>query len=494
MPIEGFEQLNERLINEGKEPFANPRNSAAGSLRQLDPQLTAGRPLDSTSTTCWPSSGARAHPWDRRRRRRGASRPCARWGFPVSDRIRSGAASVEEILEYHADLARRRDDLPYEIDGCVIKLDDLAAPRSAWARPPTIRAGPSPTSSRPARRSPAIVTIFPSVGRTGVVTPVAMMRPVEIGGVTVSRATLHNREEVARKDIREGDLVRVQRAGDVIPQVVERIQEKGKSAAQPGSACPTRVPLVRHRAGRARPVHRLPEQLRLPGPARRPASSTSARARRSTSSTSARRRRSSWSPRGWSSGCPTSSTSPPSSSSRCPASPSCRRKPGRRHRDGLARRAGTASSTASASRRSAPPPPRDLARHFRSVRGDPGGERRGAARGRRHRPPDGGADPRLLRRRAQRREHSTGSSTAGSTWSSWSRCRSPSRSASRRSARAGVTMVFTGSLEALHPGRGEGAGRGAGREGHRLGVEEDRLRGGRRRPRLEGRQGARSWG
>src|SRR6185295_8031199 len=155
----------------------------------------------------------------------------AAWGFRVNDRIRRGA-SADDVLEYHAALVHDRDDLGYEIDGVVIKLDSLADretlgftarhPRWAFAY-----------KFPPRKEITRILSIFPSVGRTGVVTPVAFLLPVEIGGVTVARATLHNREEVARKDVREGDRVRIQRAGDVIPQVVERIEEPERERAEP---------------------------------------------------------------------------------------------------------------------------------------------------------------------------------------------------------------------------------------------------------------------
>jgi len=148
----------------------------------------------------------------------------ADWGFKVNPLIRRGVESIDEIVAYHAELLEGRDDLGYEIDGVVIKLDHLAAreemgstshhPRWAYA-----------FKFPPRKEVTRVLAIIPSVGRTGVVTPVAMLRPVELSGVTVSRATLHNREEVARKDIREGDRVRIQRAGDVIPQVLERIEE-----------------------------------------------------------------------------------------------------------------------------------------------------------------------------------------------------------------------------------------------------------------------------
>ena len=220
MHSEDFDKLNERLMAEGKEPFANPRNAAAGALRQLDPQLTASRPLDLYAYDILASEELDLESqWD-------VLQALRDWGLRVNDHVRR-AGSLDDILEYHKELEERRDDLGflgYEIDGIVIKLNDLEAremlgwttrhPRWAFA-----------FKFPPRKEVTRLLSILPSVGRTGVVTPVAIMLPVEIGGVTVSRATLHNREEVARKDVREGDRVRIQRAGDVIPQVVERIEE-----------------------------------------------------------------------------------------------------------------------------------------------------------------------------------------------------------------------------------------------------------------------------
>ncbi len=220
MHTAAFEALNERLVADGREPFANPRNSAAGALRQLDPQATAERPLDIFVYDILYNDGEPiATQWEVL----GALRD---WGLKVNDRPRR-VAGLEEIVAFHAELMESRDDLGYEIDGVVIKLDDIAArdemgetshhPRWAFAY------------KFPARKEVTRVErIAASVGRTGVVTPVALMLPVEIGGVTVSRATLHNREEVERKDVREGDRVRIQRAGDVIPQVLEVIPEPGR--------------------------------------------------------------------------------------------------------------------------------------------------------------------------------------------------------------------------------------------------------------------------
>ncbi|HEX2254202.1 MAG TPA: NAD-dependent DNA ligase LigA [Thermoanaerobaculia bacterium] len=223
MNVEDFERLNQRLVEEGREPFANPRNAAAGALRQLDPQITAARRLDvavyDILAADWTGGGPPpASQWQ-------VLETLRAWGLRVN-RLPRRVETVDEILAYHAELEARRDDLGFEIDGVVVKLDDLAArdelgttarhPRWAFAFkfPPRVEVT-------------RLERIVPSVGRTGVVTPVALLRPVQLSGVTVARATLHNREEVARKDVREGDRVRVQRAGDVIPQVIEVIEEPG---------------------------------------------------------------------------------------------------------------------------------------------------------------------------------------------------------------------------------------------------------------------------
>jgi len=238
--IADFETVNAKLLEEGKAPFANPRNAAAGTLRQLDPRITAARPLDVYFYDVLASRGlaVRSH--------RDTLAALADWGLKVNDLSRP-ARTVEEVLEYHREMGEGRDSLPYEIDGIVIKLDDLGlreelgttarAPRWAFA-----------FKFAPRKEVTRVEKIVPSVGRSGVITPVALLRPVELGGVTVSRATLHNREEVARKDIREQDLVRLQRAGDVIPHVIERIEEEGHERPEPWrmpDACPScGTPLV----------------------------------------------------------------------------------------------------------------------------------------------------------------------------------------------------------------------------------------------------------
>jgi len=223
--IQNFEDLNEGLINEGLEPFANPRNAAAGSLRQLDPAITAQRPLDSFVFDILYMEGSEVHTqWE-------VLRALRDWGFRVTD-MAHRVEDFAKVVDLHDDMEDRRDRLDYEIDGMVIKLDDLASrenlgstahhPRWAYA-----------FKFPPRKEITRIDRIIPSVGRTGIVTPIAMLRPVQIGGVTISRANLHNIEQLREKDIREGDRVRVQRAGDVIPQVVERIEEEGGKREPP---------------------------------------------------------------------------------------------------------------------------------------------------------------------------------------------------------------------------------------------------------------------
>ena len=233
MYLSAFEALNQKLMEEGTDPFANPRNAAAGALRQLDPRITAQRPLDLLAYDILAVRGAQFA------EDREVVRALREWGLRTPDRVEL-LSDVEEVLEYHGRYHADRDELDYEIDGIVIKLNDLAAregmgvtsrhPRWALA-----------LKFEPRKEVTRIERIAVSVGRTGVITPVALLLPVEVGGVTVSRASLHNREELERKDVRQGDLVRVQRAGDVIPQVVGRVVEEGRQREAPfemPTACP----------------------------------------------------------------------------------------------------------------------------------------------------------------------------------------------------------------------------------------------------------------
>ena len=232
--IADFERLNARLTQENKPAFANPRNAAAGSLRQLDPSVTAQRPMVLYAYEVMALEGAA---FETQQQVLEALRD---WGFKVS-RHSGTAESIDETVRRHHELERQRDELEYEIDGVVIKLNDLQVrerlgttahhPRWAYAY-----------KFEPRREVSEILDIVVQVGRTGKLTPVAMLRPVDVGGVTVSRASLHNREEVERKDVRKGDRVRIQRAGDVIPQVLERIDEPGKRRG-PAFRMPDRCPV-----------------------------------------------------------------------------------------------------------------------------------------------------------------------------------------------------------------------------------------------------------
>ncbi len=233
MYLSQFEILNERMLAQGSDAYINPRNTASGALRQLDSRNTADRPLELLAYDILAVTGAELATDSE------GVQALADWGFKLPERIEV-AESVAEIEDYHRRFDNDRDSLDYEIDGVVIKLDDLSErvdlgatshhPRWAMA-----------LKFEPRKEVTRIERIAVSVGRTGKVTPVALLRPVEVGGVTVSRATLHNREELARKDVREGDLVRVQRAGDVIPQVVERVPEEGRERA-PAFEMPTLCP------------------------------------------------------------------------------------------------------------------------------------------------------------------------------------------------------------------------------------------------------------
>ena len=234
MPKAAFAALNAAAERDGGKTFANPRNAAAGSLRQLDPAITASRHLS------FYAYGLGAHD--------GYALPATYsdllaqyrdWGVPVCPR-QSAVASVEEAVAYMAALGAKRHELPYEIDGVVYKADRYRdqqaagfvsrAPRwaIAWKFPAV-------------EKTTVVEAIDVQVGRTGAVTPVARLRPVEVGGVTVTNATLHNADEVARKDVRVGDTVFVRRAGDVIPEIVKTVLEARPATSVP-FAMPTHCP------------------------------------------------------------------------------------------------------------------------------------------------------------------------------------------------------------------------------------------------------------
>jgi len=216
MPVADFRRLNAALARQKKPTFANPRNAAAGSVRQLDPRVTASRRLvvffyDVLRKTPALSMGNGL----------AQIKQLARWGLAVCPGVQT-ATTFDDVVAYHRDLNRRRDDLPYEIDGIVIKHNDLAtrARLGSTGRHPRWALA---FKFAPREAETVIESITVQVGRTGALTPVAHLRPVSLGGVRVTRATLHNRAEIARKDLRIGDRVRIVRAGDVIPDVVGRV-------------------------------------------------------------------------------------------------------------------------------------------------------------------------------------------------------------------------------------------------------------------------------
>lgn len=225
MRLADFHALNRRMTERGGDVFANPRNAAAGSLRQLDSQITASRPL---VVTCYEVMAMTGSPppshWDE-------LETLAVCGLPVPN-LRRRCETIEQVLAFHRETESQRDNLPYEIDGVVVKVD-----RRDWQA----RLGMKSRSPRwaiafkfpPRREITEVQDIAISVGRTGTLTPLALLKPVEVGGVTISRATLHNADEVARKDIRIGDTVRVERAGDVIPAIAERIPVSGEIRSDP---------------------------------------------------------------------------------------------------------------------------------------------------------------------------------------------------------------------------------------------------------------------
>ncbi|WP_436396256.1 NAD-dependent DNA ligase LigA [Acidithiobacillus ferriphilus] len=234
IPVAAFQRLNEERLHGGENPFANPRNAAAGSLRQLDSTVTAKRPLAffpwGWGESSAPLGGAHST----------IMHSLSVWGFEVTPYLRNVRCLIE-CENYFNEMQKSREGMPFEIDGLVFKVDDLTARERLGF---TARAPRWAIAYKfPAHEERTVVEdILASVGRTGVITPVAVLRPVQVGGVTVSRASLHNQDEVDRKDIRVGDTVLVRRAGDVIPEVVMVLKEERPAAAQPWQM-PLRCPV-----------------------------------------------------------------------------------------------------------------------------------------------------------------------------------------------------------------------------------------------------------
>ena len=226
-----FFALNDEQTAAGKKPFANPRNAAAGSLRQLDPRITGRRRLSLFGYTFGETS---AEPWDSQD---AFLQKIRSWGFPVNPEVRL-CKTAQELADFFENLADKRPNLPYDIDGAVYKVNrrdwqerlGFVARAPRWAIAHKFPAEQAQTK---------LENIRIQVGRTGALTPVADLTPVNVGGVMVSHATLHNEDELKRKDIRIGDTVVIQRAGDVIPQVVRVVSEK-----RPTDSVPFEFPTV----------------------------------------------------------------------------------------------------------------------------------------------------------------------------------------------------------------------------------------------------------
>jgi DNA ligase (NAD+) len=237
LPRSRFEAINREREEAGEEPFANPRNAAAGTVKTLDTQVVARRGLDIFLYSAAHVRGLRlGGQWEALERMRA-------WGLRTNPASRL-CRGLDEVLAYCGEWRDKRDALEYEIDGVLVKVDSFALQQELgftskfprWAI----------AYKYPARQASTVVrAIEVYVGRTGKLTPVAQLEPVPLAGTTVARATLHNEEEVARKDVREGDTVLIEKGGDVIPKVVEVVTAKRPPGAEPWSpptACPRAAP------------------------------------------------------------------------------------------------------------------------------------------------------------------------------------------------------------------------------------------------------------
>jgi DNA ligase (NAD+) len=225
LPVKAFEKLNEQLTEQGGRPFANPRNAAAGSLRQKDPAVTASRPLRLWCHGVGVAEGRRFE------RHSEALEYVQRAGLPVSPETEL-LGTLAEVFKYCQHWQEHRHDVDYEIDGVVVKVDQIPLQEELGATSKAPRWAIA-YKFPPEERTTLLRGIFVHTGRTGVVTPFAQLEPVFVSGVTVTTATLHNEDEVKRKDVRPGDTVVVRRAGDVIPEVVGPVASKRPKGARP---------------------------------------------------------------------------------------------------------------------------------------------------------------------------------------------------------------------------------------------------------------------
>lgn len=245
MPLESFEAMNQRLLEENGKPFANPRNAAAGSLRQLDPRITATRPLEFCS---YGSASA-----DLAESQSASLLQLKQWGIPVSPEMRV-VQGVQGCIDYYQNIGERRDRLAYEIDGVVFKVNSVELQEELGFRAREPRWAIA--YKFPAREEITVLQAVEfQVGRTGAITPVARLQPVQVGGVTVSNATLHNMDEIERLGLMVGDSVIIRRAGDVIPKVTQVVLERRPADAR-AVEMPQHCPECGSDVERTRLVHR----------------------------------------------------------------------------------------------------------------------------------------------------------------------------------------------------------------------------------------------
>lgn len=226
MPKRGFEALNNQAQRLNEKIFANPRNAAAGSVRQLNPKVTASRPLE---FYCYDADTIVGKPLPLTHSEQLVQ--LKEWGLNISPEMRV-VKGISQVQQYYEQLLEKREKLPYEIDGVVVKVDEIALQKALGfvSRAPRFAIA----YKFPAQEAEThLISVDFQVGRTGVLTPVARLKPVLVGGVTVSNATLHNMDEIDRKDVRIGDEVIVRRAGDVIPEVVRSLPEKRQGHEKP---------------------------------------------------------------------------------------------------------------------------------------------------------------------------------------------------------------------------------------------------------------------
>jgi len=253
MTLDTFKEINKKLVATGSEPLANPRNAAAGSLRRLNPQETRERPLDiffyeiidEDPDTSISSQQMKLS-------------TLQTWGLKTNELVRH-CSSIDQCLSYHQDMEKKRESLPYEIDGIVIKVDRVQYQKKLGVKTRSPRWALA-YKFAPRQEQTQVLDIVIQVGRTGILTPIALLKPVDVTGVTVSRASLHNQDFITQKDVRIGDRVRIARAGDVIPEVVETLSEK-RTGREKQYVLPSRCPVCGARVIQDGAYYRCPGGL-----------------------------------------------------------------------------------------------------------------------------------------------------------------------------------------------------------------------------------------